>query len=457
MSGHGSTAPKGFATRFLQALALAVTFGLLFAATRFTPELDGQLGTVAAIGFLLLAGTLLSELLEPIGLPHLSGYLLAGIIGGPYILHLVDHATVDRLSPVNTLALSLIALSGGAELRMSTLREVARSLAWATVLQSTLVWASMTAIFLLLSRFIPFVADLGLVPLFGVALLWGILSISRSPSACMGILAQTRAKGPVATFSLAFIMASDVVVVVLLAIAMMIARPMITGSGGFSLLDLEVLGHELLGSTAFGTTLGLALAVYLKLVGRGLLLLLLAIGFGLSDFLRDVKVDPTLAFLVAGFVVQNLTAQGPKLLHAVEQTGSVVFVVFFATAGAHLNVPLLQKLWPVALALCFSRAISTVIAARLSSRLAGDVPTVRAWGWSSLVSQAGFALGLASVIAHAFPTIGEGFRSLAIASVAINEMIGPVLFKLSLDRAGETRREEAEISRTSLAPPAPEH
>ena len=44
------------------------------------PELEAHLGTVAGIGFLLLAGTLLSELLETIGLPHLSGYLLAGIM-----------------------------------------------------------------------------------------------------------------------------------------------------------------------------------------------------------------------------------------------------------------------------------------------------------------------------------------------------------------------------------------
>jgi Kef-type K+ transport system membrane component KefB len=454
VSGHGG-APKGLGTRAVQALALAVTFGLLFLATRLTPELEDQLGTVAAIGFLLLAGTLCSELLETIGLPHLSGYLLAGIIGGPHILHLIDHHTVERLSPVNTLALSLIALSGGAELRMSTLREVAKSLACATVFQSFLTWGVMAAVFLACSRFIPFVAELGFSQLFGVAILWGVLSIARSPSACMGILAQTRAKGPVATFSLAFIMASDVVVVVLLAIALMIARPLVTGSGGFSMNDVSLLWHELVGSIAFGTTLGLALAAYLKLVGRGLLLLLLAIGFGLSDFLRYVHVDPTLAFLVAGFVVQNLTAQGPKLLHAVEQTGSVVYVVFFATAGAHLNVPLLKQMWPIAITLFLARASTTYISARLASRLANDVPSVRAWGWSSLVSQAGFALGLAGVVSRAFPSIGEGFQALAIASVAINEMVGPVLFKFALDRAGETAQEDSAISRTSLVPPAP--
>jgi Kef-type K+ transport system membrane component KefB len=132
-----------------------------------------------------------------------------------------------------------------------------------------------------------------------------------------------------------------------------------------------------------------------------------------------------------------------------------VYVVFFATAGAHLNVPLLQQMWPIALTLFAARAISTYGSARLASRLAHDGPAVRRWGWSSLISQAGFALGLAGIVSRAFPNIGEGFQALAIASVAINEMVGPVLFKFALDRAGETAREDTAISRTSLAPPAP--
>jgi Kef-type K+ transport system membrane component KefB len=452
MSGHAAGS-KGLGTRLVQAVALAVTFGLLYVATQLAPELQGELGAVAGVGFLLLAGTLMSELLETIGLPHLSGYLLAGIIGGPDVFHLVDHHTVDQLSPVNTLALSLISLAGGVELKVSTLRQVAKSLTYALTLQSVIVGVVMTAAMFFLGHFVPSFAQLPTLPMLGVALLWGVLCITRSPSACMGILSQTRAKGPVATFALAFIMSSDIVVVVLVAAAMMIARPLISGSGGFSLHDIQDLGHELLGSIAFGTTLGLALAAYLKLVGRGLLLVLLAIGFVLSDFLRYVKVDATLAFMVAGFVVQNLTAQGPKLLHAIEQTGGIVFVVFFANAGAHLNVPLLKKFWVIALTLCVVRGLATYAAARLSSRIADDEPIIRRWGWSSLVSQAGLALGLSITIAAAFPSIGEGFRALAIAAVAINEMIGPILFKLALDRAGETRVEEAEISRTSLLPP----
>jgi Kef-type K+ transport system membrane component KefB len=452
MSGHGGP-KKTLATRAIQLVSLLVTFGVLYGVTKVAPELETHLGTVAAVGFLLLAGTLMSELLETIGLPHLSGYLLAGIVGGPDVLHLVDHHTVDELSPVNTLALSLIALAGGAELRLETLRSVARGLAWATLLQSTTVLVCVAGVFVAIANYLPFTHGMAFKPLLGVALLWGVLAVSRSPSACMGILSQTRAKGPVATFSLAFIMLSDVVVVILLATMMMLARPLINGTGSISIDDFSVLGHEILASIAVGVTLGLGLAIYLRLVGRQLLLVLVAIGFGLSDTFNYIGVDSLLAFLSAGFVVTNLSDQGPKLLESIEQTGSVVFVVFFATAGAHLNIPLLKQMGPVAVALCASRALFTVIAGRIGSRIAEDAPILKRWGWSSLVSQAGLALGLSVVIARAFPSFGEGFRSLAIAAVAINEMIGPVLFKFALDRAGETDVHEPEV-RASLAPPA---
>jgi hypothetical protein len=70
------------------------------------------------------------------------------------------------------------------------------------------------------------------------------------------------------------------------------------------------------------------------------------------------------------------------------------------------------------------------------------------------VSQAGLTLGLSVIIAREFPTFGGPFRALCIATVAVNEIVGPVLFKLALDRAGETSRHPA-ASFPSMRPPAP--
>ena len=75
-------------------------------------------------------------------------------------------------------------------------------------------------------------------------------------------------------------------------------------------------------------------------------------------------------------------------------------------------------------------------------------------GWSALVSQAGFALGLAQVVSKEFPQFGAGFRALAIATVGINEFVGPIIFKFALDRSKEARAPQPSLP--EAAPETPE-
>ncbi len=427
-------------TRLIQAASLVFLLFALWLVTRLVPESQSRFGTIAAVGFLLLAGTLTSQLAELIGLPHLTGYLIAGIVAGPYVLHLIDESSVTDLTEVNGLALALIALEGGAHLRVSTIREGVRSLAWATLLQSVAVPLVIGLAFVGMRQWIPFARDLPAAGLVGAALLWGTLAVTRSPSATLGILAQTRAKGPIATGTLTFVMTSDLVVVVLLASAMVIARPLLDPSASFSPAELEALGHEILGSVALGTTLGLVVAAYIRIVGAQLIIMFVALGFGMTSMLQFLHLEPLLTFMVAGFVVQNMSKQGGKFLEAIERTGSIVYVIFFATAGADLNVDKLRQMWPIAIALAGSRTLVTYVAGRAAARLANDPPAVKKWSWAGLVSQAGLALGVAATVERSFPVLGKGFGALALATVALNEMIGPILFKLALDRSGETAK-----------------
>jgi Kef-type K+ transport system membrane component KefB len=429
---------KGPATRLLQGGLLLLLFALLYGVTLAAPHVTAHGGTTAALGFLLLAGTLASELLEPLGLPHLTGYMAAGVLAGPHVLHLIDHDTVEDLSLVNTLALSLIAFAGGAELKIAIIRRSLRGLSWAMALHSTVGFVVMTGVFYACRPFMPFVQAMGASAALGVAILWGVIAVSRSPSATLAILSQTRASGPLAEHTLAFVMTSDVVVLAQFALATAAARPLLEPGTTFSTAELGSLGYEMLGSVAIGTALGLILSLYLRLIGRQLLFVLVALGFGASEVLRYLHFDAMLTFVVAGFIVQNLSQQGDTLLRAVSRISGLVFIVFFATAGAHLDLPLLRKLWPVALALVVTRFAITWITARVSAALAQETPLIRHWGFSGLVSQAGLTLGLSLLVERTFPAFGAPFRALAIAAVAFNEVFGPILFKYALDRAGET-------------------
>ena len=448
-----AAARRDLSTRAIHGVLLGAFSGLLFFITRRVPEVHGGMWIIAGFGFLLLAGTLMSELVAPLGLPHLTGYLIAGILSGPHVLRLVDEPTVKSLSPVNMLALSLIALAGGAELDLAVIRKGLRSLWAATAVQTPLVLVFMAGAFMAVHPLIGFARALSPGALVAVALLWGSLAVSRSPSATLAILSQTRAHGPLMTSTLAFVMTSDLVVVVLLAAVLGSVRPLIDPGASLSLGSFVALGHELFGSIALGTTLGIVLVAYLRLVNKQMLVVLLVLGFGVTTVLEYLQFDSLLTFMVAGLIVRNMSNQGAKFVQYIEQTGAVVYVVFFAIAGADLDVPLLRILWPVALILSGARAFITWVASQAAAHLAADPPLLRRWGWSGLVSQAGLTLGLSGLIAREFPIIGTPFRSLAIATIAVNEMVGPVLFKLALDRTGETSRVRPP-SFPSMRPPA---
>jgi Kef-type K+ transport system membrane component KefB len=435
---------KGPLARLLEIAALGALFAIMLGLDRFHPSVSGEWQRtgrdLAAIGFFLLAGSLASSILEILRLPHLTGFLLVGIVAGPHVLHAVNHDTVVDLGVVNSLALSLIALAGGAELRLEAVRRGFSSLLSATLVQNGLALVVLPVTFILARDLVPFTRGMPLPAVFAVAMLWGVVAITRSPSAVMGILSQTRPAGKLTDFTVGFVMTSDVVVVILLAVVTTAVRPLLEPGAALSLSAFAELGHELLGSVAIGTTLGLLLVAYLRFVGRQVLLVLLLLGLVVVEVITYLRFEWLLTFLTAGFVVQNFSRQGGKLLHAIEHTGEVVYVIFFALAGAHLDLPLLGTLWKAALLFFAVRAVTAVVGARISGRLAGDPPALRTWGWAGLVSQAGLALGIAARMQGQFPSFGAQFGALAVAAVALNELVGPVIFKLALDRSGETQK-----------------
>jgi Kef-type K+ transport system membrane component KefB len=408
-------------------------------------------GAVAALGFLLLGGDLCAQLLEPIGLPHLTGYLAAGMLAGPHLLRLIPEHTVGELQTVNGLALALIAFSAGAELTTEMLRTGLRRLAVAVGAQSVLLLVLLAAVFALAQPLMPFLAGSPRSTVIGLALLWGVISVVKSPSAVLGVLAETQAQGPLTTYAIAMVVVLDVVVLVLFQLVLLVSKVLIDPAATFAVGQLADVGRELLSSVALGTTLGLVTGGYLAVVNRGVILFLVALGFAAAQLDRYFGYDAMLVFATAGFVVQNLTRQGEKLLHAIRRSGSVVYVIFFAGAGAHLDLDVLRELWPVALLLAGTRAAATVAAAVGASKITRDLPAIRRWGWAPLISQAGVALGIAVAADAAFPGLGAGFRSLAVAVVGLNEAAGPILFKLALSRTGEIGRAREVVD--SEAPP----
>ena len=90
----------------------------------------------------------------------------------------------------------------------------------------------------------------------------------------------------------------------------------------------------------------------------------------------------------------------------------------------------LRHIWPLALGFALWRGILILSSTWGGTRLAGKRPVIRATAWTSFLAQAGVSLGLVE--------LGERIKTLVLAVIALNQLIGPVLFKWSLRRARES-------------------
>jgi hypothetical protein len=80
---------------------------------------------------------------------------------------------------------------------------------------------------------------------------------------------------------------------------------------------------------------------------------------------------------------------------------------------------------------------------KVGAAYAGIGPPVGDKVWMGMVSQAGVTLGLTLIIAGEYPTWGLTVQTLVVSLIALHQLIGPVLFRAALSRAGEIGRMDA--------------
>jgi Kef-type K+ transport system membrane component KefB len=167
-------------------------------------------------------------------------------------------------------------------------------------------------------------------------------------------------------------------------------------------------------------------------------------------------VETLLTLLTAGFLVENATkADGRELLHAMERSSVPIFVVFFALAGASINMRELAQLWPLAVAVVVVRALAIFAGCQVGARIVRAPAVVRQNVWLGLVAQVGVAIGLASILASAYPSRGQEMQTLILSVIAINQILGQILFSVALRRSGEVEAETPREQEAGERRPAP--
>jgi Kef-type K+ transport system membrane component KefB len=161
-------------------------------------------------------------------------------------------------------------------------------------------------------------------------------------------------------------------------------------------------------------------------------------------------LDPLMLCIAAGFVIRNFTTRGRDLVRGIESVSPLVFAVFFTLAGADLNLVALRQMWIIASILVAARLGAVWTSTWLGSRLVENEPGTRRWAWTGFISQAGVTLVLVSLVAVHFTEWGNAFKTLIVATIAVNQIIGPIAFKIGLVRVGEVGCQEIPIKPGSV-------
>lgn len=422
---------------------------LLFLIMMYLPFLPGSLppqspeATTAVLGFILLASFFFGRLTAKMHMPLITGYLIAGMLFGPYGLGIFRGEDVERLAMIDALALSFIAMAAGGEMDRRQIMKRAASILTITAFQIIGVFIGIAALFYLLLYFsLLNIAVTGATTLYA-AIILGIIATANSPSSVVAIINESRAKGPVTETTLGVTVIKDIMVILLFAFAVSWIQSDLEGAGGGAagkvFYDIFI---DLFLSILVGTALGFFVIIYLNTLRGQMLLFTIGVAVISSELSSIFDLNELLVCIMVGFIVRNFSEHGSHFIHAIERGSMPVFVIFFTLAGAMLNLEAVKQMW-IAAALYFTvRFFLTWFFTTTAARALREPDKLRRHLWGGFVSQAGVSLGLAVVVKNQFPDWGPAVSMLIVASVAINQLAGPVIFKFSLAACGEAESKD---------------
>jgi Kef-type K+ transport system membrane component KefB len=419
-----------------QLLALIVTVAVVWLIVAFGGTADAARPAALALGFALIAAALTGALLERIGLPRVTGYLLFGMICGPYVANIITRPMARELQLLNGLAVVLIAFIAGLEMNIERLRPRLRAMFQLGGISMLGLYVGLYGAFWLAWPWLGLDAGFSMVQRAAIVAVLTTVVASYSPTVTIALIAESRATGPLSELTLAVVILADLLLILAFTLVMQFVRYAFGGAGEVGLL--VSLSWEIFGSFAFGAVVGSIFAFYLRHVGREVVVALIAVCALIAVLGSELHVEPLLAALAAGLVVENIAPpRGDMLKEAVERGALPILVVFFAAAGASLQLDALAAIGGVAVAVSGLRMFLIWISAKAGVRYAGIDPRIGDLVWMGLVSQAGVTLGLTLLISAEYPTWGATVQTLMLGLIALHQLSGPVLFRAALARAGE--------------------
>ncbi|MBQ8344709.1 MAG: cation:proton antiporter [Clostridia bacterium] len=411
--------------------------------------------TLLTLSVALFAGLMLSRLAKLAKLPAVTAYLIAGILVGPYVLGQLQIGglgftsmdNVHSFSLLSKVALGFIAFSIGNEFRMSQLREIGKKATVIGIAQAVFTTLVVDAALIGLHFANPKILSLP------AAIVLGAVASATAPAATLMVVRQYKAKGPVTKILLPIVALDDAVGLVLFAISFGVAQAMMQPEIHVLSMILEPILEVVL-SLLLGLVMGLLFSFFerffhsrSKRLAMSVTFVFLTVALSMIEFtlggVVHVRFSSLLTCMMLGTVFCNVCDFSEELMDRMDRWTAPLFVLFFVISGAELELWVFQNGWVVLIGVIYvlSRSLGKYFGASFSAKATRCEPNIVRYLGITLLPQAGVALGMAIQAKEALGETGTMVANITLFAVLIYELIGPLLTKIALTKAGEIRPE----------------
>ncbi|MDZ7642476.1 MAG: cation:proton antiporter [Desulfurivibrio sp.] len=345
----------------------------------------------------------------------------------------------ELLSFVTPLALSVIAFIIGSSLQLTSIKALGRSILVITVAQATGALLLVTATFYALPLLLPQLQGYGNDLIFSAGLVLGAISAATAPAAVLAIIHELRAQGPLTTTLLGVVAIDDALTVLLFSAALTVTTSLLPEANPDAghLLDAV---WEIGGALAAGAGGGYLLSRFWRREKRAEITLVITLGIILlvAGLALQLHWSYILALMMMGFTIGNLKRVSNDKFHQLSTLEEPLYCLFFALAGAHFDLTVLPGSLLLGAALLAGRLAGKLGGTYLGASLTPTPTVVRKYLGSTLLPQAGLALGLIFLTRPYFPEpLYHIMLNGMLASIILNELGTPLMVKWALGQAGE--------------------
>ncbi len=409
--------------------------------------------TLLCLSVALFVGLMLSRLAKLLKLPAVTAYLVAGILVGPYLLGAIgvpglgfgSMDEVDRFSIICDVALGFIAFSIGNEFRLSDLKKTGKQATVIGIFQAVFTTILVDALLIGLHFLMP-----DKLPL-PAAIVLGAVASATAPAATLMVVRQYKAKGPVTKILLPIVALDDAVGLVLFAISFGVAKAMLSGRVDVLSVVVEPILEVVL-SLLLGVVMGLLFTFFerffhsrSKRLSMSVAFVFLTVALSMLKFeIGGVHIgfSSLLVCMMLGTIFCNICDFSEELMDRLDRWTAPLFILFFVLSGAELELSVFTDLAIVIIGVVYilARSIGKYTGASLSARAMHCDKNINRYLGITLLPQAGVALGMA-IKAETLGPQGAVVANITLFAVLIYELVGPMLTKLALLKAGEIKPE----------------